>query len=222
MKQYKRKYLKYKYSNRLFSGFKDHIFNNKKHYKITFIFLVLGIISGVIFFNISNVQSKEIVFGYLNKLFDSIKQNEYKIDYIKYFIQAFLSYLKIAGIIWISGTVLVGIPVIYACIWYKGFCIGYASAVIIAFLGRAKGSIFIFGTLFFHNIIVIPCILAIAVSSIKMYNVIIKNRSRQSVKLEIYRHTVFSVIMLCGLIISSIIEVGVSTQMSSVLIKKII
>ena len=47
----------------------------------------------------------------------------------------------------------------------------------------------------------------------KLYKAIIKDKKRETIKLEIPRHTVFSLIILIVLEISSFVEVYVSTNL---------
>ena len=62
---------------------------------------------------------------------------------------------------------------------------------------------------------------AICVSGVKLYKSIMKNRQRENIKLEILRHTIFCGIMLVFMLISSIIEVYLSTNISMILLKYI-
>ena len=75
--------------------------------------------------------------------------------------------------------------------------------------------------LFLQNILFIPAILTIGVSSIKLYKSIITDRRKENIKIEIIRHTIISVIMLCVLILSSLIENEVSLNLLKMGIKYI-
>jgi uncharacterized membrane protein SpoIIM required for sporulation len=86
-------------------------------------------------------------------------------------------------------------------------------------MGLSKGLLFIFITIVLQNLIFIPAILALAVSGFKLYKSIIKDNRKENIKLEIIRHTIFSIVMLLLLIISSLIEIFISTNVLKVLIK---
>lgn len=64
-----------------------------------------------------------------------------------------------------------------------------------------------------QNVIFIPCILALAVSGAKLYRAIVKDKRRETIKLEITRHTIFSVILLGCLEISTLVEVYISSNL---------
>ena len=102
---------------------------------------------------------------------------------------------------------------------YKGFCLGYTIATVIATLGTGKGIMFILIALILQNIILIPAILAIGVSGFKLYKSIVKDRNKENIKVEVLRHTIFSVIMLCFLCISSMVEILISTNILKNFIK---
>lgn len=55
--------------------------------------------------------------------------------------------------------------------------------------------------------------LALAVSGMKLYKVIIRDKKRETIKQEITRHTIFSLIIFIILEISAFIEVYVSTNL---------
>ena len=70
-----------------------------------------------------------------------------------------------------------------------------------------------------QNLIFIPAILALAVSGFKLYKSIVKDNRKENIKLEIVRHTAFSLIMLIILLLSSLIEIFISTNLFKFFIK---
>ena len=86
-------------------------------------------------------------------------------------------------------------------------------------MGLSKGLLFIFITILLQNLIFIPAILALAVSGFKLYKSIVKDNRKENIKLEIIRHTIFSIVMLALLIVSSLIEIFISTNILKILIK---
>ena len=201
--------------NKIFDVISNHVNKNIKEYIISVLVLLIGIIIGVMLVNSSNEQNKADISGYINEFILSIKNKEYEIDEKKLLIKSVTSNLKIAAIIWISGTTIIGIPLVYGSLCYKGICIGYSISAIIATLEKGKGILFAISSMLLQNIIAVPCILALAVSSIKIYKSLMKEREKDNIKYEIYRHTMFSLIMTIGLIVSSIIEIFLSTNITN-------
>ena len=102
--------------------------------------------------------------------------------------------------------------IVYAIVAYKGFCLSYSISTILAVLGGSKGICFVLASILPQNIIYIPCILALAVSGIKLYKSIMKDRRIDNIKLEIFRHIFFSLFICILFIIGSIIETYVSSN----------
>ena len=110
-------------------------------------------------------------------------------------------------------------PIVFGITLYRGFCLGYTISACISIMGLSKGLAFIILSLLLQNIIFIPVLLALAVSGFKLYKSIIKDNRKENIKIEIIRHTMFSLIMLLLLIISSIIEVCISVGILKCFIK---
>ena len=121
--------------------------------------------------------------------------------------------------LWFFGTTIIGIPVVFGIVAYRGFCLGYTIAACISIMGIQKGILFVLILLLLQNLLIIPAILALAVSGIKLYQSITKDKRKENVKLEMVRHTVFSLIMLIVLILSSVIEIFISTNVLKLCIK---
>ena len=85
-------------------------------------------------------------------------------------------------------------------------------------MGAKEGTIFCLLSLFLQNIITIPAIFAIAVSGNKLYKSIIKDKRRENIKISIIRHTILSISMIVLLIISSLIEVYISSNLANIYI----
>ncbi len=195
-----------------------HIKNNLKEYLIVLILFLIGLIFGIIFVNnASSSQINEIV-TYINEFIENIKTDT-KIDRVQLLQNTLISNLILTFIFWFMGSTVIGIPIVYGIVIYRGFCFGYTVSSIIASLGIGKGILFSLTALLAHNIILIPCILALAVSGIKLYSSIVKDKRRENIKLEITRHTIFSLILLFLLEISAFIEVYVSTNLLELCIR---
>ena len=73
--------------------------------------------------------------------------------------------------------------------------------------------LFVATSILLQNIIFIPCILTLAVSGMKLYKAIMKDKRRETIKLEITRHTIFSCILLLGLELAALVEVYLSSNL---------
>lgn len=204
-----------KRKSKIFKIIEEHINQNIKEYAISVLVFFIGIIIGVMLLNSSNQENQESISGYINGFTSSIKNQEYKIDQKKLLIKSISSNLKLAVMIWVAGSTIIGIPLVYGSLGYKGICIGYSISAIMATMEKAKGIIFALSSMLLQNIIAIPCILALTVSSVKIHKSIMKEHNKEHIKSEIYRHTMFSIFMTIGLLISSLVEIFISTNITS-------
>lgn len=191
----------------------NHVINNKKDYLVAILLFLVGLIIGAMFINnVTENQFMEID-EYMKTLVNSMKSIE-KIDYMNLLKESILSNLILIIIIWIASSTIIGIPIVYGNLIFRGFVLGYTISSIVSSLGIGNGIIFGVPSLLLHNIIFIPVLLASSVSGMKLYKSIIKNREKENVKVEFFRHTIFCIIMLLLLVISSLIEVYISTNLA--------
>lgn len=197
-----------------------HISNNKKEYFIISLIFIIGVLLGVFFINNINDTQIETIKNYISDFVNAIKNNQ-TINNAELLKQTIINNIIVASIIWFFGTTVIGLPIVFGLILYRGFILGYTISACISIMGVQGGLIFTLSALFLQNIIFIPAIIAIAVSGFKLYKSIVKDRRKDNIKLEILRHTVFSILMLIALCISAIIESFISTNILVNIIKYI-
>ena len=133
---------KIRYNSKKINEFKtiltQHIKTNIKDYLILSIVFIIGVMIGVIIINNSDEQSKNEISGYINGFVNVIQDEKYEVDKVKLIKISIIENLKMVGIIWIAGSTIIGIPLIYIISSYKGVCIGYTISAIILTLGIGK------------------------------------------------------------------------------------
>ena len=195
----------------------EHIKLNIKSYIVVLAIFVIGIILGMVFIsNLSENQKSEISI-YVTSVIESLN-NKNEIDTSALLKKSVLDNIFLTITLWFVGSTIIGLPIVYGIIVFRGFCLGYTVSAIVAILGVSKGMIFIATTMLLQNLIFIPCILALAVSGTKLYQSITKDRRKENIKLEVLRHTIFSGIICVLLILSSMIEVYISTSLLGLVI----
>lgn len=197
---------------------KQHLIANKKEYIIIALFFVIGIFLGVLFVN--NVQEAQRVeiSTYLNNFIEKLKSIE-NLDRGELLKNSIWQNVLLAVIIWFFGTTVIGIPVVFGIILYRGFCLGYTISCCISIMGLAKGLSFALSSILLQSILCIPAILALGVSGFKLYKSIIKDNRKENIKIEIVRHTMFSFVMVLILIVASLVEIFISTSILKGIIK---
>ena len=161
--------------NRISNVILEFIQTNSKTCLILLIIFFIGVLLGVIFVNNCKETQENQIKSYIQNFVDGIREN-YQISSTKLLWNAIMKNFITALVLWFLGLTLIGVPLIYLFIGYKGYCIGFTAASIIATLGGAKGTLFIASTMLLQNIIYIPIIIALATSSVKLYK---KNNGRQ-------------------------------------------
>lgn len=197
---------------------KEHVSNNSKEYIIVTLIFVIGIFLGVLFINNIQENQRTEISSYINNFTDKMKNTE-DIKSIELLKVSVKQNLLLALTIWFFGTTVIGIPIVFGITLYRGFCLGYTISACISIMGLSKGLAFVIISLVLQNILFIPALLALSVSGFKLYKSIIKDNRKENIKIEIIRHTIFSLIMILILIVSSIIEVFVSVNSLKYLIK---
>ena len=197
----------------------NHIINNKRGYFIVSILFFIGLIVGVLLINNVNDAKIEEINTYLKNMVNTIESYE-NIDFISLLKQSISSNFIMIVLLWFGASTIIGIPIVYGTVAFKGFSIGYTISSIIACFGLGKGIVLVLSIMLLHNIIFIPGMLGASVSGLKLYESIMKNKETTNIKIEILRHTIFCSLMLLLIIISSIIEVYASTNLFILLIKK--
>lgn len=72
-----------------------------------------------------------------------------------------------------------------------------------------------------QNLIFVPILFALAISGIRLYKSIMKDRGKENIKLEILRHTIFSLMLTLMLVVASFIETYASTNILMLTLKSL-
>lgn len=189
---------------------KEEIISNYRSYILVIILFSVGLFLGVLFIN--QTENQENVIKYINTYIDEIKISESNstIVQLKTDIK---NNIFLVFILWFAGTTIVGIPIVFGIIIARGFCLGYTISACVITLGKIKGLIFVLLTIFLQNLILIPALLFLGVSSIKLYKSIVKDRRKENIKVSILKHSIVSIFILIILVISSLIKIEISYRL---------
>lgn len=195
----------------------DHISNNRKEYIIVTLFFIIGVFLGVLFINYTGESQHSEISTYLNQFLTKVNEKQ-DINQMEMLKISLWDNVLLAITIWFFGTTLIGLPVVFGILAYRGFCLGYTISACIQVLGFSKGIVFVLSSLVVQNLIFITVLLALAVSGFKLYQSIVKDKRKENIKLEMIRHTVFSLMMMMFLCLASVLEVFISGNLLKMIV----
>lgn len=197
---------------------KHYVKNNYKEYLLISMLFIIGIFVGVMVINnCKDAQLNEIT-TYIKDFITKYKEIE-NINISSLIIDSIKKNLLYAIILWLAGTTVIGMLVVLIMILLRGIILGFTISSITIALGFFKGTVFTITSILLQNLLYIPAILTIGVSSIKLYKSIIKDKRRENIKIEIIRHTIISFFMVILIVISVFIGNFISIKMLKNIIK---
>lgn len=196
----------------------EFIKNNIKEYFIITLIFLIGIFLGVMFINNTTYEQKMEISSYINTYMEAFEQNTSN-NNLELMQNNLKDNITLALIMWFVGSTIVGVPIIFGIIAFRGFCLGYTISATTMVLGITKGIGFTAISIIMQNILFIPAIISLGVSSLKTYKSIVNDKRRENIKLELIRHTAFCGLMTLILFISAVVETQISTNLLRAVIK---
>lgn len=209
---------KNKNNKRILTLVTNYFIENIKSYTFVAIIFIIGIALAIVFINNLESSQRNEISTYITTFTNSLKDG-YTIDKSALITSSIWKNAILCIIMWFAGSTVIGIPIVLGIVAYRGFCIGYTVLALTYTFSTGNGIIFFLTSMLLQNIIIIPCILSLTVSGLKLYKSIIKDRRRENVKIEIIRHTIFSILMLIMLILASLVETYISTSLLQTVIR---
>lgn len=196
----------------------EFVKNNIKEYIIITLIFLIAIFLGVMFVNNLQEQQKIEIDSYVHTYVEAFKNTDSNSNII-ILRNNIKDNIILTLIIWFIGSTIIGIPIVFAIIAFRGFCLGYTISAITVVFGISKGIMFIAIAIIMQNILFIPGIISLGVSSLKVYKSIYTDKRKENIKLEIVRHTIFSMVILLILVASAVVETEISTNLLKTCIK---
>lgn len=200
------------------NALKNYININYKEYILISLIFLIGIFVGVMIINNSKESQISEISTYINDFITKYKEID-NINKVSLIVESIKKNLLLAIILWLAGTTVICMPIVLIVVMLRGIVLGFTISSITITLGTLKGILFCVSSIALQNILYIPAILTIGVSSIKLYKSIIKDKMRENIKIEIIRHTIISVLMVILLVLSAIIENLISIKILKNIIK---
>ena len=198
--------------------FVNYIKNNFKEYTLVSLLFIIGLFISVLVINNCDNDCLEEISAYINDFIDNFKNAE-SINKIELFIDSVKNNIFLTLILWLAGTTVIGVPIVLIIILLRGLSLGYTISIVTYTLGTFKGLEFCFISILLKNLLFIPALLTLGVSSIKLYKSIIQDKRKENIKIEIIRHCIISILMLLILILSSLVDAFISAPFTRIIVQ---
>ena len=199
-------------SVRFKKSIEEYIKNNFNNYILVILFLIIGVFAGIVVINNFSDEKKGIINNYMISFFDKFN-NINGFDQSKLLLYAILNDCIITIILFISGTTILGMPIVLGVILYRGFCLSYTISSITLSIGFNKSLLFCAIALFLPSLLFIPAILTIAVSSLRLYKSIVHEKNKEIIKMKLLSHFIITIMMFCVLLLASVVENYISLEL---------
>lgn len=198
---------------KIFGVFQEHVRDNKYTYISLFIFFVIGVCIGA-----SSVSRMELSLGgelsdYFKGFFKSLSGGS--ASTIKLFELSLKDNFKLIAVLWLTGLLVISFPLFYLVIPLKGFVTGFSSGLVLSSLGLKGIAISLFCFLP-KEIIIVPCLIAIAVNGINFSKSVLKGQLKKGYRREnsyqkrllpfCFVNSFFAIFILLGVVWDSLVS----------------
>ncbi len=192
---------------RIKNWFRRQFQDNFIVYFTMMIFLIVGIIIGSITIKVLNGEQKSEILNFFNSFFKTLSNNEY--DNIQIFKQSILDNFKTIFIIWITGILIIGIPIIPIIVLLRGFALGFTVGFLVNEFGF-KGFLFSLLAILPQNLFILPGIISVSSSglifSLKQVSGNKIRTRRESILQDFINYSITTLMYSIIIIIGSLIE----------------
>ncbi len=190
------------FSRRLRSVITGHLRDNFGAYCLVVGLLLAGIVLGALANRALGDQQKTELLGYLQAFFQDLGALDGKVSSDTVARNVIISNLRNAALIWLSGVLVFGLPIVLGAVCIRGFAIGFTVGFLVREMGY-KGILFALASLMPHNLFALPAFVVIAVTATAFAISVIRSRiSRQRSHLAPgFLASTGIVIAMCGLLV---------------------
>ncbi len=186
----------------------------QENFVICFIVIIIfgiGIIAGAITIKVLNLEQKNSIMAFLNTFFKMVANNSF--DNVSILKQSLIDNIKTIILIYITGFIVVGIPIISVVVLFRGFALGFTVGFLVNEYGF-KGFLFSVLGILPQNLIIIPALLAISSIGIVFSMKSVKSRkfryTNNNINLNVANYSIlilsFSIIIIGGCFIEAYIS----------------
>lgn len=143
---------------------KMHIMEHSSIYLFISILFLMGVIFGGIVVNSLNFSQKQDLYFYLSRFFGQVSEGKFA-SAGDMFKESFLHNIKYAGLIWLLGVSIIGLPVILILLFLKGVVVGFTVGFLVNQM-KWKGFLLSFVSILPQNILLIPVFIIVSTAAV--------------------------------------------------------
>jgi len=198
--------LQYKIKNLFRRNFQDNFII----YFTIIVFLIAGIVIGSITIKVLNAEQKSEILNFFNSFFKSLDNKDY--NNLQILKQSVLDNFKTIFVIWITGILIIGIPIIPMIVLLRGFALGFTVGFLVNEFG-IKGFLFSLLAILPQNIFIIPGIIFVSstglILSLKQIRGGKTRRNKENTFQDIINYSItiltFSIVVFLGSLVEAYI-----------------
>lgn len=180
-------------------------------YFLVVVVFAIGIVVGAMTIKILDIDQKNDIILFLNSFFKTIDGNN--LDSLPIIKQSIIDNFKTIGLIWLTGIIIIGLPIIPVVILFRGFALGFTVGFLVNEYG-AQGFLFSILGILPHNLFTIPGLVSIASTGMAFSINSIKERRLNTKNKNLYFNIInysvlillFSILVLAGCLVEAYIS----------------
>lgn len=199
-----------------------HMEDHLSLYVFTTVLFIMGVVFGSLIVGALSVEQRQDLLGYLQHFFNGLEQGTIA-DPATALKHAAGHHLKYVGLMWILGLSIIGAPLVLVLIFLKGLVIGFTVGFFVRELSW-NGLGFAFLSVFPQNLIIVPAMIIVSVSSIGFSLLLLRNRfiqRRGTIYPQFMSYSFLVFVMACVLVFASFFEAYVSPKLMESVVGKL-
>ncbi len=188
---------------------KQHLADRLGSYLFVVFLFTVGVFSGAISVNQLSFSQRQELLGFLQQFFSVGTGIPANTDT---FLRTLLLNLQSAGVTWLMGLIMFGLPIIILLVFFRGFILGFSVGFLVNQMGL-KGLLFATCSVIPHNLFSVPAGLAISAISISFVIQTLKpskNLVRQKPAKRVWHYTGSVLLLSTLLVVASLVETYVT------------
>ncbi len=193
-------------------GLKGYLSESLPYYFFVGLLFVIGVSFGALAVNALTPNQKAELLDYMQVFLRGLGRELGGMDSGVVLRQSAANNLKTAGLIWLLGATVVGAPLALVIIFVRGFVIGFSVAFLFSEMG-ARGLALSVLCIFPQNLVAVPAVLAVGVSSLAFAVLAVRQRVgrfRVNLAEEFLAYTFTCLVLAALLVGASLIEAYVT------------